>query len=173
MSALHPIAKASPKNPQHRTELTAGFLPSSTAEIGMGQEITSPKTNGLHKSIGTVARLQPAAANVVSINSPTVARALLAELILHPDMVSGAMKKVLANAEISDRNLVAAIERMTIWADLSGLIIHSLSQEETQWRQAAVSYCIIRQAHYALLKKLFKVSREEVSKIRQDLGSEV
>lgn len=111
--------------------------------------------------------------NVVSISSPALARALLAELLLKPNALSSAMKKALANSEGSDRTLAAAIERMTIWADLTSLVIHGLNSEETQWRHAALRYCIIRQAHYAMLKKLFRVSRDEVSRIRKELGNAV
>lgn len=111
--------------------------------------------------------------NVVSISSPAIARAVVAELLLKPNALSAAMKKALANSDGSDRTLAAALERMTIWADLTSLVIHGLNNEETQWRRAALSYCIIRQAHYALLKKLFKVSRDEVSRIRTELGNSV
>ena len=111
--------------------------------------------------------------NVVSISSPAIARAVVAELLLKPNALSAAMKKVLANSDNSDRTLAAALERMTIWADLTSLVIHGLNNEETQWRRAALNYCIIRQAHYALLKKLFKVSRDEVSRIRLELGNAV
>lgn len=111
--------------------------------------------------------------NVVSITSPAIARAVVAELLLKPNALSAAMKKALANSDGSDRALAAALERMTIWADLTSLVIHGLNTEETQWRRAALSYCIIRQAHYALLKKLFKVSRDEVSRIRTELGNAV
>ena len=111
--------------------------------------------------------------NVVSITSPAIARAVVAELLLKPNALNAAMKKALANSDGSDRALAAALERMTIWADLTSLVIHGLNTEETQWRRAALSYCIIRQAHYALLKKLFKVSRDEVSRIRTELGNAV
>jgi hypothetical protein len=111
--------------------------------------------------------------HVVSISSPAIARAVVAELLLKPNMLSAAMKKALANSDGSDRTLSAALERMTIWADLTSLVVHGLNAEETQWREAALRYCIIRQAHYALLKKLFKVSRDEVARIRQELGNSV
>ena len=119
----------------------------------------------------TILSSAPAAnSNVVSLTSPTIARALVAELLLRPNALSAAMKKTLVNSDISDRTLAAALERMTIWADLSSLIIHGLNSEQTQWRRAALNYCVIRQAHYALLKKLFKVSRDEVTRIRKELG---
>jgi hypothetical protein len=112
--------------------------------------------------------------NVVSISSPAIARAVVAELLLKPNALSAAMKKALANSDgDSDRTLAAALERMTIWADLTSLVIYGLNTEEIQWRRAALSYCIIRQAHYVLLKKLFKVSRDEVSRIRTELGNAV
>ncbi|WP_310614529.1 hypothetical protein [Limnohabitans sp.] len=111
--------------------------------------------------------------NVVSISSPAIARAVVAELLLKPNALSAAIKKALTNSDGSDRTLAAAIERMTIWADLTSLVIHGLNAEETQWRRAALRYCISRQAHYALLKKLFKVSRDEVSRIRTELGNAV
>ncbi len=111
--------------------------------------------------------------NVVSITSPAIARAVVAELLLKPNALSAAMKKALTDSDNSDRALAAALERMTIWADLTSLVIHGLNSQETQRRRAALSYCIIRQAHYAMLKKLFKVSRDEVSRIRLELGNVV
>lgn len=108
--------------------------------------------------------------NVVSLTSPTIARVVMAELLLKPNALSAVMKNALVNSDSSDRTLAEALERMTIWADLSSLVIHGLNSEQAQWRRAALNYCVIRQAHYALLKQLFKVSRDEVSRIRQELG---
>lgn len=108
--------------------------------------------------------------HVVSIMSPAVARAVVAELLLRPDSLSSAMRTALSLTEGGDKAITAALERMTVWADLSTLAIHGLHAEEKQRRKASLTYCILRQAHFGLLHQLFKVSRYEVQQLRQELG---
>jgi len=109
------------------------------------------------------------AKHVVSIMSPAVARAVVAELLLRPDGLSEAMRTALSMTEGGDKAIMAALERMTVWADLSTLVIHGLHAEEKQRRKASLTYCILRQAHFGLLQQLFKVSRYEVQQLRQEL----
>ncbi|MBD8051134.1 STY4526/YPO1902 family pathogenicity island replication protein [Limnohabitans radicicola] len=108
--------------------------------------------------------------HVVEIASPTIARAVVAELLLQPDLLSETVRKALTGMEGADRAMATALERMTVWVDLSGILIQGLSLEEKQWRQAALRYCVMRQAHFELLHELFKVSRAELALLRQDLG---
>jgi hypothetical protein len=108
---------------------------------------------------------------MVSIMSPAVARAVVAELMLKPEKLPAAMRVALAQTD-GDASVVAALERMTVWADLSALVVSALHAEERQRRKASLTYCVMRQAHFGLLSQLFKVSRTEVRQMRQQLGAQ-
>lgn len=107
--------------------------------------------------------------HVVSIMSPALARAVVAELMLKPEKLPTAMRVALSNTD-GDASVMAALERMTVWADLSALVVSALHQEERQRRKASLTYCVMRQAHFGLLHQLFKVSRYEVRQLRLELG---
>lgn len=107
--------------------------------------------------------------HVVSIMSPAVARAVLAELMLKPENLSQTMRMALSKTD-GDASVMAALERMTVWADLSALVVSALHDEERQRRKASLTYCVMRQAHFGLLHQLFKVSRYEVRQLRLDLA---
>ena len=111
----------------------------------------------------------PAGGNVVSIVSPALSRAVLAELMLQPDALSDTMRAALDLAK-KDSTAVKALERVTVWADLTCLVLHGLHQEEKEWRKAALAYCVARGATYSMLGRLFKASREEISSVRSALG---
>lgn len=107
--------------------------------------------------------------HVVSIVSPAVARAVVAELLLKPENLPKVMREALSKKD-GDVTLVAALERMTVWADLSALVVSAMHEEERQRRRASLRYCVMRHAHFGLLHQLFKVSRYEVRQLRQELG---
>lgn len=107
--------------------------------------------------------------HVVSIMSPAVSRAVLAELLLKPEKLPESMRLALAKTD-GDASVMAALERMTVWADLSALVVSVLHDEERQRRKASLMYCVLRQAHFGLLHQLFKVSRYEVRQLRLELG---
>lgn len=107
--------------------------------------------------------------HVVSIMSPAVARAVVAELMLKPEKLPAAMRVALSKTD-GDASVMAALERMTVWADLSALVVSALHQEERQRRKASLTYCVMRQAHFGLLHQLFKVSRYEARQLRLELG---
>ncbi len=111
----------------------------------------------------------PESPHVVSIMSPAVARAVVAELMLKPEKLPTAMRVALSKTD-GDASVMAALERMTVWADLSALVVSALHQEERQRRKASLTYCVMRQAHFGLLLQLFKVSRYEVRQLRLELG---
>jgi uncharacterized membrane protein YccC len=112
----------------------------------------------------------PQAQHLVSIMSPSVARAVITELMLRPEGLTDAMRAALSQVDGDEKAIKAALERMTIWADLSTLVVQGLHAEEKQRRRASMSYCILRQAHFGLLHRLFRVSRYEVQQLRQELG---
>jgi len=107
-------------------------------------------------------------AHIVSLASPAVARAVIAELLLRPDVLTQEVRSVL-QAEGADKAMMAALDRIVIWADLSSVVMQGLHREERQWRDAALRYCVLRGAHYALLNRLFKVTRAEVARLREEL----
>jgi Protein of unknown function (DUF2857) len=117
-----------------------------------------------------VARKAPGeSAHVVSIMSPAVARAVVAELLLKPENLPETMRAALGRTD-GDAAVMAALERMTVWADLSALVVGAFHEEERQRRKASLTYCVMRQAHFGLLHQLFKVSRYEVRQLRTGLG---
>lgn len=126
----------------------------------------------VHSSTFAHSKVDKAAAespHVVSIISPAVARAVVAELLLKPEALPDSMRVALSKKD-GDAVLVAALERMTVWADLSALVVSAMHEEERQRRKASLAYCVMRQAHFGLLHQLFKVSRYEVRQLRQELG---
>ncbi len=126
--------------------------------------------------IGAQGPSQPGSAqtgHVVSIVSPAVARAIVAELMMSPERLSDAMRTALSSAEGGDKAMAAALERMTVWADLSSLVLQGLHAQEKERRKVSLTYFVLRQAHFGLLYQLFKVSRYEVRQIRQELGVSV
>ena len=116
-----------------------------------------------------VDKSSPESPHVISIMSPAVARAVVAELMLTPEKLPIAMRLALKRTD-GDASLMAALERMTVWADLSALVVSGLHQEERQRRTASLTYCVMRHAHFDLLHQLFKVSRYEVRHLRLELG---
>jgi hypothetical protein len=110
--------------------------------------------------------------HVISIMSPTVARAVVAELMLKPESLPQSMRSALSRTD-GDAAVMAALERMTVWADLSALVVSVLHAEERERRKASLTYCVMRQAHFGLLHQLFKVSRYEVRQLRVELGISV
>ena len=79
--------------------------------------------------------------HVVSIVSPAVARAVVAELLLKPENLPKVMREALSKKD-GDVTLVAALERMTVWADLSALVVSAMHEEERQRRRASLRYCV-------------------------------
>jgi hypothetical protein len=132
-------------------------LPTSLSMGGM------PRTEGQTDAT-------PQAQHLVSIMSPSVARAVITELMLRPEGLTDAMRAALSQVDGDEKAIKAALERMTIWADLSTLVVQGLHAEEKQRRKASLTYCILRQAHFGLLHQLFRVSRYEVQQLRQELG---
>jgi hypothetical protein len=61
--------------------------------------------------------------------------------------------------------------RAAVYLDLSGLPLAAHRRNETEYREAALSYCIVRQAHYPMLKRLFATSYKEVRAIREAKGA--
>lgn len=106
-------------------------------------------------------------AHIVSLASPAVARAVVAELLLKPDALTQELRAAL-QADNADKAMMAALERIVVWADLSSVWLQAMSREERQWREAALRYCVLRGAHYPLLHRLFKVSRAEVARVREE-----
>jgi Protein of unknown function (DUF2857) len=135
-------------------------VPSLPTSLSMGG---MPRTEGQTDAA-------PQAQHLVSIMSPSVARAVITELMLRPEGLTDAMRAALSQAEGDDKAIKAALERMTVWADLSTLVVQGLHAEEKQRRKASLTYCILRQAHFGLLHQLFRVSRYEVQQLRQELA---
>ena len=57
--------------------------------------------------------------------------------------------------------------RASVWLDLSGLPLAAHRRNEAEYRDAALSYCISRQAHFPMLKRLFGTTQKEVRAIRE------
>ena len=56
-----------------------------------------------------------------------------------------------------------------LWVNTDGLDMMVKSKDAELHRKTALEYAITRQAHYPMLKRLFKVSRDEVNALREQL----
>lgn len=106
--------------------------------------------------------------NAWLLPSATVARLAASELVARQD-VPIALRESLNLAAGGKQEL---LKRIKVWVDLRGLELLNQQLDESQWRQAALTYLIARQAHYSMLQRLFKASRTEVSAIRKTLRTE-
>ncbi|MDI9334990.1 MAG: hypothetical protein QM533_11515 [Cytophagales bacterium] len=56
--------------------------------------------------------------------------------------------------------------------DVSRLIWTANSEEFKRWSENALRYCVVRQASFPMLQRLFKTTRERVKQIRDETNSQ-
>lgn len=105
----------------------------------------------------------------VLVPSPTVLQVAAAELSTSQTL--GAEERgLLLQLTQQPQELCKALR---VWVDTAGLQMLQQSKNEQEWRESALRYCVVRQAHYPLLKRLFRASRAEIKLIRDQLGAEL
>jgi hypothetical protein len=112
--------------------------------------------------------VQASADGWVLLPSDAVARLAAAELLNKPEVPNTLHASLLsATSGSSD-----ALKRIRVWVDLSALHLLDRQRDAAQWRRAAMGYLIARQAHFGMLKELFKATRAEVTAMRKELNAE-
>lgn len=128
-------------------------------------------------SAGThmVARQQPATTSKgwICLRIPALTRLAALELLAESQALDISESTQEALKLISTANAKNSVNALKVWVDTDGLdwLIHTKDTEEH--RQTALHYCIKRQAHFPLLKKLFNVTRNEVTVLRKELKAEL
>lgn len=104
----------------------------------------------------------------VLLPSEAVARLAAAELMNKPEVPHTLRESLLsATSGASD-----ALKRIRVWVDLSALHLLDRQRDAAQWRRAAMGYLIARQAHFGMLKELFRATRAEVNAMRRELSAD-
>jgi Protein of unknown function (DUF2857) len=62
---------------------------------------------------------------------------------------------------------------LKVWVDTGGLDWLVRHKDEQEHRTTALKYCIERQAHYPLIKRLFNLTRMELTDMRKQLDAEL
>jgi hypothetical protein len=62
---------------------------------------------------------------------------------------------------------------LKVWVDTEGLDWLVRHKDEQEHRTTALKYCIERQAHYPLIKRLFNLSRNDLTELRKQLQAEL
>jgi hypothetical protein len=115
----------------------------------------------------------PASADWLRLQSAALTRLVALELLTQPSLpLSPEVRMVLEDASKSDdkTGIPPVLERMGLWVDLTPLKVYAQYVDDRTWHNAALAYCIRRQAHYPLLKRLFPdSSRADIQKLREEL----
>jgi type I site-specific restriction endonuclease len=115
--------------------------------------------------------MNPSQQNLIQLTSPALTKALMAELMLHPEKLSAVVRELLQSADPAREEIVTkALQKIVLYADLSALIGMSENFERNQWQRASIRYLIGRQAPYELMHDLFKLSRSEFKQMREADG---
>lgn len=102
----------------------------------------------------------------VQLPSEAVAKLAAVEL-LNTSTLPEAWRDCLVNAR------EGVVDRLKVWIDLSSLTLLQQQREDQAWRQAALEYLVARRAPYSLLHSLFKVTRQDVSRVRLALQADL
>lgn len=123
----------------------------------------------------TVPTGQSPSAQWLRLQSAALTRLVALELLTQDSLpLSMEMRMVLEQAsKAEDKGVIhPVLDRMGLWVDLSPLKVYAQYVDERTWHKAALAYCIRRQAHYPLLKRLFPdASRQDIQKLREELDA--
>ncbi len=105
------------------------------------------------------------------VSSPAIARLVAVELLAQADQLSipDDLKNVLQSKGGEDSDAHVS-NRLAVWVNVEPLKVFADHQEEKRWQTTALHYCIRRQAHYPLLRRLFDTGKAEVTRLRLELG---
>ena len=115
-------------------------------------------------------RLPPSSqsAGWLCISAPALARMAALEILAASKSLEIPHVTQEALNMITDPTLPNA-HAFKLWVNTDGLDMMVKSKDAELHRKTALEYAITRQAHYPMLKRLFKVSRDEVNAIREQL----
>ena len=105
----------------------------------------------------------------VCLSVPSLARMAALEILSESEALN--ISKVTQDAlrMISIDQSKTNTKALKMWVDTDSLDWLVKNRDTEQHRQTALEYCIQRQAHYPLLKHLFKISRIEALELRERL----
>jgi hypothetical protein len=107
------------------------------------------------------------------LRSPAVIRMAAIEILGngHSLKIPNETKDALKLISIEHPNAHAT--PLKIWVDASGLDWVIRHQDEKDHRQTSIRYCIERQAHYPLMRRLFNINRSEMAELRKEILAEL
>lgn len=122
----------------------------------------------------SVTRQQPGGARGsgwVCISVPSLSRLAAIELLSTKNSLSLSETTQEALKLVSSGDSSSNVKALKIWVDTEGLDWLMTNKDTVEHRQTALSYCVSRQAHYPLLKKLFRITRNEATALRKQLNA--
>lgn len=75
-------------------------------------------------------------------------------------------------SEAQDGRLPVA-EHMPVWVNVKPLYVYVNHREDKSWFDAALKFCVTRQAHYPLIRQLFDISKPAYTALRKAQGVSV
>lgn len=105
--------------------------------------------------------------------SSATAKLLTLELIAQsaqiglPERVVGFLSRSAARPANTDEP--SAPERLVVLVNVQALTQQADHLDEQTWKACALKFCVLRQAHFPLLRLLFDVKRSEVTRLRSAL----
>lgn len=104
----------------------------------------------------------------VCLSVPSLARIAALEILSESDSLN--IPKVTQDAlRMISVDKSKTNTKLKMWVDTDSLDWLVKNRDTEQHRQTALEFCIQRQAHFPLLKQLFKISRLEVLELREQL----
>ena len=115
----------------------------------------------------------PHSAGWQELTSPAISRLVALELLAQAkalglsEDVQSTLARALEAIEDSDKSLPPILQRLGVFVNTQSLEVLAAHQSHFRWREAAMAYLIMRQAHFPLLRKLFDATRAEVAQVKK------
>jgi len=112
----------------------------------------------------------------LELTSPALSRLVVLELLAQPaqyglsEEVQDTLAKAVQAIDNSDK-LPPALQRLGVFINTQSLQVIAARRGQARWRQAALTYLVLRQAHFPLLRALFDCTRAEVAEKRKETGA--
>jgi hypothetical protein len=117
-------------------------------------------------SVSTLQSSPPAGGRFVCVRSDAISKLVCLELATDPsDVITPELREALGKLAQDQR------KPLPIWVALDSAIWLSQSLEDRQRQDAALRLLILRRANYALLHKLFRVTRQRWYQLRSELNA--
>jgi Protein of unknown function (DUF2857) len=127
--------------------------------------------SGYPNTSGVAPPSSPSSAGWREIKSPAMTHLLRAELTSHgnPFQLPEDVLAVIKSAAQDDGTLRVA-DHISVWVNIKPLFVYANHREDKAWFDTALQYCIVRQAHYPLIRQLFDISKPEYTALRKAQG---